>query len=164
MSSCFSRCLRVPIAIRAFYESYLWILQTLLLTHPDLHPALLAAALRHASTRRGELPDQPARVRFHAAERGVSCIASSPARYDPAICIVRGNSIVLLLRVPADLLEPSIGRDRVATTGAFPLRRPYVSSFFVLRTVAASAVQTVPPPRIVAMSPAVPQSLYLNPA
>ena len=41
MSSCFSRCLRVPIAIRAFYESYLWILQTLLLTHPDLHPALL---------------------------------------------------------------------------------------------------------------------------
>ncbi|MGA8505851.1 MAG: hypothetical protein WB762_09600, partial [Candidatus Sulfotelmatobacter sp.] len=42
MSSCFSRCLRVPIAIRAFYESYLWILQTLLLTHPDLHPGLLA--------------------------------------------------------------------------------------------------------------------------
>jgi FixJ family two-component response regulator len=35
MSSCFSRCLRVPIAIRAFYESNLWILQTLLLTHPD---------------------------------------------------------------------------------------------------------------------------------
>jgi hypothetical protein len=33
--------LRVPIAIRAFYESYLWILQTLLLTHPDLHPGLL---------------------------------------------------------------------------------------------------------------------------
>ena len=43
MSSCFSRCLRVPIAIRAFYESYLWILQTLLLTHPDLHPALLGS-------------------------------------------------------------------------------------------------------------------------
>src|ERR1022692_3030221 len=42
MSSCFSRCLRVPIAIRAFYESYLWILQTLFLTHPDLHPGLLA--------------------------------------------------------------------------------------------------------------------------
>src|ERR1700733_8860865 len=41
MSSCFSRCLRVPIAIRAFYESYLWILQTLLLTHPDLPPGLL---------------------------------------------------------------------------------------------------------------------------
>jgi hypothetical protein len=33
--------LRVPIAIRAFYESYLWIPQTLLLTHPDLHPGLL---------------------------------------------------------------------------------------------------------------------------
>src|SRR6202034_1521595 len=41
MSSCFSRCLRVPTAIRGFYESYLWILQTLLLTHPDLHPGLL---------------------------------------------------------------------------------------------------------------------------
>ena len=45
MSSCFSRCLRVPIAIRAFYESYLWILQTLLLTHPDLHPALLGVQI-----------------------------------------------------------------------------------------------------------------------
>jgi hypothetical protein len=33
--------LRVPIAIRAFYESGLWILQTLLLKHPDLHPGLL---------------------------------------------------------------------------------------------------------------------------
>jgi hypothetical protein len=43
MSSCFSRCLRVPIAIRAFYESGLWILQTLLLKHPDLHPGLLVA-------------------------------------------------------------------------------------------------------------------------
>jgi hypothetical protein len=43
MSSCFSRCLRVPIAIPASYESYLWILQTLLLTHPDLHPGLLAS-------------------------------------------------------------------------------------------------------------------------
>src|SRR6202167_4473057 len=45
MSSCFSRCLRVPIAIRAFYESCLWILQTLLLKHPDLHPGLLASPL-----------------------------------------------------------------------------------------------------------------------
>src|ERR1700683_47430 len=45
MSSCFSRCLRVPIAIRAFYESYLWILQTLLLTHPDLHPGLLGLVI-----------------------------------------------------------------------------------------------------------------------
>ena len=45
MSSCFSRCLRVPIAIRAFYESGLWILQTLLLKHPDLHPGLLASPL-----------------------------------------------------------------------------------------------------------------------
>src|SRR5260370_23033628 len=43
MSACFSRCLRVPIAIQAFYESYLWILQTLLLTHPDLHPRLLGS-------------------------------------------------------------------------------------------------------------------------
>jgi hypothetical protein len=36
--------LRVPIAIRAFYESGLWILQTLLLKHPDLHPGLLGKA------------------------------------------------------------------------------------------------------------------------
>jgi hypothetical protein len=41
MSSCFSRRLRVPIAMRAFYKSCLWILQTLLLKHPDLHPGLL---------------------------------------------------------------------------------------------------------------------------
>jgi hypothetical protein len=27
MSSCFSRCLRVPIAMRTFYEPSLWILQ-----------------------------------------------------------------------------------------------------------------------------------------
>src|ERR1700728_4745699 len=47
MSSCFSRCLRVPIAIRAFYESYLWILQTLSLTHPDLHPGLLGGISRN---------------------------------------------------------------------------------------------------------------------
>jgi hypothetical protein len=33
--------LRVPIAIRAFYESGLWILQTFLLKHPDFHPGLL---------------------------------------------------------------------------------------------------------------------------
>lgn len=46
MSSCFSRCLRVPIAIPAFYESYLWILQALLLTHPDLHPGLLVVRPR----------------------------------------------------------------------------------------------------------------------
>jgi hypothetical protein len=45
MSSCFSRCLRVPIPIPAFYESYLWILQTLLLTNPDLHPGLIAPCL-----------------------------------------------------------------------------------------------------------------------
>jgi hypothetical protein len=41
--------LRVPIAIRAFYESYLWILQTLLLTHPDLHPGLLGDLLEEFS-------------------------------------------------------------------------------------------------------------------
>ncbi|MGB8061487.1 MAG: hypothetical protein WCF26_06320, partial [Candidatus Sulfotelmatobacter sp.] len=59
MSSCFSRCLRVPIAIRAFYESYLWILQALLLTHPDLHPGLLGLNLRltYNSARSGFRPD-----------------------------------------------------------------------------------------------------------
>src|ERR1700730_4378692 len=43
MSSCFSRCLRVPIAIRAFYKSYLWIPHTFSLTHLDFHPGLLTA-------------------------------------------------------------------------------------------------------------------------
>jgi len=41
MSSCFSRCLRVPIAMRTFYEPSLWILQHFLLTHLDLHHRLL---------------------------------------------------------------------------------------------------------------------------
>jgi hypothetical protein len=40
--------LRVPIAVPAFYESYLWILQTLLLMHPDLHPGLLDEEHRDA--------------------------------------------------------------------------------------------------------------------
>ena len=42
MSSCSSRRLRVPIAIRAFDESYLWIPQIFSLTHLDFHPGLLA--------------------------------------------------------------------------------------------------------------------------
>src|SRR5271165_6293658 len=41
MSSCFSRCLRVPIAMRTFYEPSLWILQHFLPTHPDLHHGLI---------------------------------------------------------------------------------------------------------------------------
>src|SRR5208283_4581017 len=41
--SCFSRCLRVPIAIARFYGQYLWIPQTFLPTNPDLHHGLLAA-------------------------------------------------------------------------------------------------------------------------
>jgi dihydrofolate reductase len=36
--------LRVPIALLAFYESYLWILPTLLLMHTDLHPGLARLA------------------------------------------------------------------------------------------------------------------------
>jgi RNA-directed DNA polymerase len=39
--SCFSRCLRVPIAIERFYEQCLWIPQTFLPTNPDLHHGLL---------------------------------------------------------------------------------------------------------------------------
>jgi hypothetical protein len=39
--SCFSRCLRVPIAMRRSYEPSLWILQKFLLTNPDLHNGLL---------------------------------------------------------------------------------------------------------------------------
>src|SRR5271157_1925500 len=45
MSSCFSRCLRVPIAMRTFYEPSLWILQHFLPTHPDLHHGLLGTFL-----------------------------------------------------------------------------------------------------------------------
>src|SRR6266702_7674777 len=42
MSSCFSRCLRVPIAMRRFYEQSLWIPQKFWLTNLDLHHGLLA--------------------------------------------------------------------------------------------------------------------------
>src|SRR5579859_8127297 len=45
MSSCCSRCLRVPIAIRAAYEQILWILQNLLLRNPYFHHGLLAVAV-----------------------------------------------------------------------------------------------------------------------
>src|ERR1700687_1431988 len=40
-SSCFSRLLRVPIAMRRFYKQTLWILQKVLLTNPDLHHRLI---------------------------------------------------------------------------------------------------------------------------
>src|ERR1019366_1016730 len=40
-SSCFSRCLRVPIAMRRFYEQTLWIPQNFPPTNPDLHHGLL---------------------------------------------------------------------------------------------------------------------------
>src|SRR5208283_4495636 len=43
--SCFSRCLRVPIAIARFYGQYLWIPQTFLPTNPDLHHGLLRVGL-----------------------------------------------------------------------------------------------------------------------
>jgi len=42
MSSCFSRCLRVPIAMRRFYEQSLWIPQKFLFTNLDLHHGLIA--------------------------------------------------------------------------------------------------------------------------
>jgi hypothetical protein len=67
MSSCFSRCLRVPIAIRAFYESYLWILQTLLLTHPDLHPGLLVP-FQGVTPSDYESPSQPASLKAAEVE------------------------------------------------------------------------------------------------
>src|SRR5205823_3797353 len=46
MSSCFSRCLRVPIAMRRFYGQSLWTPQKFLLTNLDFHHGLLA--LSHA--------------------------------------------------------------------------------------------------------------------
>src|ERR1019366_2508611 len=44
--SCFSRCLRVPIAIGRFYKQCLWIPQMFLLTNPDLHHGLLGTVCR----------------------------------------------------------------------------------------------------------------------
>src|SRR5438094_4945378 len=41
MSSCFSRCLRVPIAMRRFYGQSLWTPQKFLLTNLDFHHGLL---------------------------------------------------------------------------------------------------------------------------
>src|SRR5258708_8732137 len=43
MSSCFSRCLRVPIAMRRFYEQSLWIPQKFWFTNLDLHHGLISA-------------------------------------------------------------------------------------------------------------------------
>src|SRR5438874_11432135 len=43
MYSCFSRCLRVPIAMRRLYEQSLWIPQNFLFTILDLHHGLSAA-------------------------------------------------------------------------------------------------------------------------
>ena len=52
--SCFSRCLRVPIAMRQFYKQNLWILQQFLLTNLDLHHRLLAySAANHLIPNRG---------------------------------------------------------------------------------------------------------------
>src|SRR5207248_11268371 len=43
MSSCFSRCLRVPIAMRRFYGQSLWTPQKFLLTNLDFHHGLLTS-------------------------------------------------------------------------------------------------------------------------
>src|SRR5439155_7341629 len=51
MSSCFSRCLRVPIAMRRFYEQSLWIPQKFLFTNLDLHHGLLSFLLAPAMVR-----------------------------------------------------------------------------------------------------------------
>jgi hypothetical protein len=48
--SCFSRCLRVPIAMRRFYKHTLCILEYFRLTNPHLHPGLLASGIRHDRT------------------------------------------------------------------------------------------------------------------
>src|SRR5216683_5534390 len=52
MSSCFSRCLRDPIAMRRFYGQTLWILHKFLVREPGLAPRavrlLLEAALSYA--------------------------------------------------------------------------------------------------------------------
>jgi hypothetical protein len=57
MSSCFSRCLRVPIAMRTFYEPSLWILQHFLLTHLDLHHRLLGISASSSPHNESLVPD-----------------------------------------------------------------------------------------------------------
>src|SRR5206468_784009 len=57
ISSCFSRCLRVPIAMPRFYKTSLWIPQHFLCTNPNLHHGLLGhwLEMRAISQARGAL-------------------------------------------------------------------------------------------------------------
>src|ERR1700728_1606017 len=102
MSSCFSRCLRVPIAIRAFYESYLWILQTLSLTHPDLHPGLLGIRERArnsfsiSSGSGTKTTRSSAQIRSHRLQASAIDFVSTPV-----ICsLVRSLRTVICVNLP----------------------------------------------------------------
>src|SRR5437762_14309508 len=55
MSSCFSRCLRVPIAMPRFYEPSLWIPQKFLFANLDLHHGLLGVTLKTVETHRSNI-------------------------------------------------------------------------------------------------------------
>src|SRR6266496_1503484 len=102
MSSCFSRCLRVPIAMRRFYEQTLWIPQKFLLTNLDLHHGLLAA--------RKEIPNK-----FQAQR---ACTRRPPTRCDFA-CRTRNfaTSNCLVVR-PEEKVIGRVGHELSLTRGA----------------------------------------------
>src|SRR5438045_3150038 len=91
MSSCFSRCLRVPIAMRRFYEQSLWIPQNFLFTNLDLHHGLLSVSSVPAQTFGGNgsnrvvcaalefLPRDPAVLFLRRPERCSFCLRGRPA-------------------------------------------------------------------------------------
>src|SRR5438552_3854832 len=62
MSSCFSRCLRVPIAMRRFYEQSLWIPQKFLFTNLDLHHGLLGPYSSSLTTSAVEIAEEYKKV------------------------------------------------------------------------------------------------------
>src|SRR5438445_5264913 len=62
MSSCFSRCLRVPIAMRRFYEQSLWIPQKFLFTNLDLHHGLLGPYSSSLTTAAAEIAEEHKKI------------------------------------------------------------------------------------------------------
>ena len=86
--SCFSRCLRVPIAIGRFYEQCLWIPQTFLPTNPDLHHGLLSNSRMNVPTlapwlrNLPRLPawaeDAPSATHARGGTRRITAVARAP--------------------------------------------------------------------------------------
>src|SRR5439155_9126219 len=66
------RCLRVPIAMRRFYEQSLWIPQKFLFTNPDLHHGLLGQANPSPASHKDTIPttEREALLALYAATDG----------------------------------------------------------------------------------------------